>query len=109
MSNQPPSDINKVPLEPEFQALVDDGALRLITESRPGCFEFAIDPLAHRMRGGGGWIDIDYRLTADMNAGPDESRYVVEDDSEQGGEVLHCSNDADDVAAWISSEIEDKG
>jgi hypothetical protein len=71
--------------------------------------EYSIDRLAHRMRGGGGWIDIDYRLTVDTNATADEYRHVVEDDSEQGGDALLCSNDPDEVAAWIRSEIEDKG
>ena len=61
------------------------------------------------MRGGSGWINIDYRLTVAMHPTPDEDRYVVEDDSEQGGDTLICSNDPDEVAAWITSEIEDKG
>lgn len=88
---------------------MDDRTLRFTSESPPGCSEYAIDPLAHRTRAAGGWIDIGYRLTVDINAAADEYRYVVEDDSEQGGDALHCSNDPADVAAWIHSEIQDKG
>jgi hypothetical protein len=69
----------------------------------PGCAEYAIDPLAHRARGGYGWIDINYVLTVITNPTPDDDRYAVEDNSEQGGDVQLCSNDSDEVADWIKS------
>jgi hypothetical protein len=44
-----------------------------------------------------------------MNPTDDDDRYVVEDDSEQGGDAQFCSTDPDEVADWIESEIQEKG
>lgn len=72
----------------------------------PGCREYLIPKLTHRVMTGVGWQTIIYRLLVDNHADTD-GRYVIESDSEySGGDVLVCTDDGDEIEAWIQGHVE---
>jgi hypothetical protein len=87
---------------PELQELLDADTLTRIDDT-----EFAIDALAHRTRTAMGWTDLSYSLhIKDDDEGI--AFEIVEEDPDQGDDIVLSSPEPDVVASWITSSIEEK-
>lgn len=89
--------------EMSIQSLVDIGAIRLIS-SVDGVSEYSVDGLRHVKQTGLGRQTICYELIVDH--GTESGRYEINESSDyQGGENLLCTDNAQDVVAWITGRL----